>query len=148
MNMRSTHLSRVIPFLISAFFFVGCNETFDRHYESINDATRDGAIQRGWIPAILLPDAKDIRETHDLDSNRGSGSFALNDSLVRRLKSECASSQALPPTTHAAHWWRSPTSNGKQAAGEQTFQCGGSFVAADPSNRIGYFWTNGQSRRP
>jgi hypothetical protein len=66
-----------------------CDETPTSRYPTTEAATKDGAFRRGWLPEILQPDATDIYESHDIDSNRGYGSFALNSQLIQRLKSEC-----------------------------------------------------------
>jgi hypothetical protein len=140
MSMANKRGLTIMHLLLASVFFAGCNEVSTTHYETTDDAVRDRATERGVIPQILQPDVTDIHETHDLDSGRVDGSFALNGSVVFRLKSACSPSQALPPTTAAHHWWQRSSKDGKQAPSGQSFQCGNFFVATDPANRVGYFW--------
>jgi hypothetical protein len=102
MSMANKRGLTIMHLLLASVFFAGCNEVSTTHYETTDDAVRDRATERGVIPQILQPDVTDIHETHDLDSGRVDGSFALNGSVVFRLKSACSPSQALPPTP-AAH---------------------------------------------
>jgi hypothetical protein len=44
-------------------------------YATLEEATKARAIERGWIPADLPPGTTDLREAHDLDSNRQWGLF-------------------------------------------------------------------------
>ena len=44
-------------------------------YASRSDALQSGAIDRGWIPVWMPESAEDIREAHQLDTNRRWGLF-------------------------------------------------------------------------
>ena len=126
--------------LVIALLVVGCGEISTSRYPTIANAERDGAMSRGWLPEVLAPDATDIEETHDLDSNRGYGNFALNDALLKRLKSVCRPSLAVPPPVPKAHWWQDTFGKRQQPIGE-TFECGHFFIATDSDRRLGRFWT-------
>ena len=39
-------------------------------YATLDEAAEAGAVDRGWVPKGLPPGTRDIREGHDLDSNR------------------------------------------------------------------------------
>src|SRR4051794_39592211 len=128
--MGNTRRLTIIHLLLTAVFVAGCDEVSTTHYKSTEDAVRDRALERGVIPQVLQPDVTDIQETHDLDSGRVDGSFALNGSVIFRLNSACIPSQALPPST-AAHWWQDSLNTGRQASSGQSFQCGSFFLATD-----------------
>jgi hypothetical protein len=59
-------------------------------YASLEEAKKAGAIERGWVPDGLPPGTTDLREAHDLDSNRQWGLFmfphAEGDALRRLLR--------------------------------------------------------------
>ena len=46
-------------------------------YATVAEARSAGAIDRGWMPPGLPAGAHDIREAHDLDSNRQWGLFSF-----------------------------------------------------------------------
>jgi hypothetical protein len=50
---------------------VGCvnAEDMETHYQNIAAARRDGAFDRGWLPAFVPPDATNIWELHNVSSN-------------------------------------------------------------------------------
>ncbi len=75
-------------------FLVGCRnvDVVTASYATLDEARREGAIERGWIPEGLPPRTYEIREAHDLDSNRRWGLFSFqleeSDVLRRLLKAE------------------------------------------------------------
>src|ERR1051326_1973240 len=72
-------LAHTLLITLLSLSLASCNrDTKRNHYSTLDGAKVDGAIQRGWIPAILPQSARDIREEHDLDLNVGSGSFEFN----------------------------------------------------------------------
>ena len=78
-------------------------------YATLDEAIADGAIERGWIPRVLPPGARDIREAHDLDSNRRWGLFnftpadaaALRDTIGPEIS--LAGHSCNPP--RRIEWW-------------------------------------------
>ena len=87
----------VIIGVIVSMAISGCigplSEKPERHYASAADARADGALERGWIPAILPSDAHAIREVHDVDTNLTWGCFSTGDveevrALLARLKAQ------------------------------------------------------------
>ena len=44
-------------------------------YATLAEAVAAGAVDRGWVPRGLPPGTRDIRDAHDLDSNRRWGLF-------------------------------------------------------------------------
>jgi hypothetical protein len=54
-----------------------CREDFEAHYPDVAAARRDGALDRGWLPEFLPPDAIDISEEHNIDTNVTWGCFSI-----------------------------------------------------------------------
>jgi hypothetical protein len=54
-------------------------------YETHSGAVHDGAIERGWIPAFMPPTARDLREVHNIDSNRQWIRFTVPASDAREM---------------------------------------------------------------
>lgn len=50
-------------------------EVVTEAYATLEEAKKAGAIERGWVPDGLPPGTTDLREAHDLDSNRQWGLF-------------------------------------------------------------------------
>lgn len=62
-----------------------CSEQVEEIYPTWADAERAGAVERGWIPAWVPSSARDIRESHDLDSNRQTLLFVADPSDVAAM---------------------------------------------------------------
>ena len=97
----------VLPIAIS-----GCigplSEKPERQYASAVEARADGALERGWIPAILPSDAHAIREVHDVATNLTWGCFSTGDveevrALLARLKAQRAQGPIGP---QPREWFR------------------------------------------
>jgi hypothetical protein len=122
----------------------GCKEQVESHYPTVNAAAQAGAFKRGWLPGVLQPDATDIREWHDLDSNEVVGQFVLNDSLLHHLQSDCIESEGKPPNIPGQSWRAHTSVDGATAAGFHVVRCDNFFVSTDRANGVGYFWANGR----
>ncbi len=61
---------------------VGCSEQMDETYSTYADAKRAGAIERGWIPAFVPASARDILDSHNLDTNRQTLQFTIPPSQI------------------------------------------------------------------
>ena len=78
-------------------------------YATLNEAAAAGAVERGWVPRALPSGAYEIREAHDLDSNRRWGLFNFRpedaDALRGSLGSEVslAGQTCTPP--RRIEWW-------------------------------------------
>jgi len=61
-------------------------------YATLDEAKKAGAVERGWVPDGLPPGTTEIRDAHDLDSNRHWGLFLFplseGDALRGLLQSE------------------------------------------------------------
>jgi len=62
-----------------------CSEQVEEAYPTWAEAQRAGAAERGWIPAFVPSSARDIRESHDLDSNRQTLQFTASPSDIPRM---------------------------------------------------------------
>jgi hypothetical protein len=100
--------------------------------------TRVGAqpdIDRGWIPPVLPASATQIRETHDLDTNVGHGTFAFGASDAGQFRAALLPlAPGQPIRTHAV-----PRSEFERRG--YSFYVHGDFdIAVDWSRRVGEFW--------
>lgn len=48
---------------------VACSEQVEASYGTWAEAERAGAVERGWVPAFVPQSARDIRDSHNLDTN-------------------------------------------------------------------------------
>jgi hypothetical protein len=142
--VRDALIRPVLVMIVSVLFVTGCKEQLESHYPTVNTAAQAGAFKRGWLPGVLQPDATDMREWHDLDSNEVLGRFALNDSVLHRLQSDCKASQEEPPNSTDPSWWPYTSVQGETAASFHVVRCDNFFVSTDRANGVGYFWANGR----
>ena len=54
-------------------------ETTNIFYDSYKEMKRNGALQSGWIPVWLPGSAKNIHESHDIDTNESWLTFTFSD---------------------------------------------------------------------
>ncbi len=88
----------------------GCSDEYESRYSNTAEAVRDGAIARGWIPDILPADALDIREMHDIDTNKTWCCFTTPGGVaqVRSRLQEVGAKQELGPWSPKGRtpaWW-------------------------------------------
>ncbi len=96
--------------LLVAALSGGCSDEYESRYASKAEAVRDGAIARGWIPDILPADALDIREVHNIDTNRTWCCFTSPggvEQVRKRLQEVGAKQDAGPrsPEGRSPAWW-------------------------------------------
>ncbi len=48
---------------------LSCQERVESQYATAAAARAAGAVERGWLPSWLPPDAHEIRDVHDVDTN-------------------------------------------------------------------------------
>ncbi|MEO6052609.1 MAG: hypothetical protein ABIP97_01210 [Chthoniobacterales bacterium] len=73
----------------------GCSDQINRSYATLQDAQE--AIKKGWIPGILPPSTHSIRESHNLNVNTGSGSFAFDPKDKDYIFTQGASIEKIHP---------------------------------------------------
>ncbi len=90
-------LMRNMTIAVLLLFMAGCSEQMDETYSTYADAQRAGAVERGWIPAFVPSSARDIADSHDLDTNRQTLQFTISPSevgeMVAALRSVSAKDQ-------------------------------------------------------
>jgi hypothetical protein len=104
--------SVIVVIIVSNILF-GCNERPTAYYPTWQEAMKEGAVTRGWIPSFLPKSSTNISETHDLDTNAGAFCFSAPsadlDLLVSQLKLVPASrfSTIGPWIDGSTTWWPS-----------------------------------------
>ncbi len=53
------------------------SDVLDASYATRAEAAASGAVNRGWIPTWVPPEAVELQEVHDLDTNESALSFDL-----------------------------------------------------------------------
>jgi hypothetical protein len=110
---------------------------------------RDGAITRGWIPEWIPASATNVREVHDLDTNRSQLAFAYTEFDTATLEPGCrfeAQGQITFARTALRSWWPPElTAASVETKRFSLFACAKdrephAFLAIDPANRTAYFW--------
>lgn len=76
--MRNRRHAALLALLLGA----GCGsiEVVQTEYATAEAAKAEGAIPRGWLPAWLPEDAKNIIEIHDVGTNESTFSFSTGQS--------------------------------------------------------------------
>jgi hypothetical protein len=62
-----------------------CSEQVEETFPTWAEAQRAGAVDRGWLPAFVPSSARQIEDTHDLDSNRQTLQFTAPPSDVSAI---------------------------------------------------------------
>jgi hypothetical protein len=76
---------RTLALVLAVGSQIAC-ETLESTYPTRADAERDGAFARGWLPDLLPRGSRNIREIHDLDTNRVWCSFDFQPEDARALR--------------------------------------------------------------
>lgn len=63
-----------------------CSDVHVGVYANVDEARREGAIAKGWVPEGLPPGTTDIREAHDLDTNERWATFVFPPSEAAALR--------------------------------------------------------------
>jgi hypothetical protein len=103
---------------------------------SSSHATRAEAVDtigRGWIPAVLPMSAIDIRESHNLDTNVGHGSFSFGSADLQSFK---AALTPIPP----GHSAKSRSRKDLEASGFVFYSYEDFDIAVNWSEHKGQFW--------
>ena len=117
---KAKSVSGTIALIVITVSTWGCvgpfSEDLESHYANVAAARDDGAFLRGWLPEIVPDEATDIREVHNIDSNRTWACFGIPQGAATvRARLEKATAQRVarplgtrppgllgPPT-----WWPS-----------------------------------------
>lgn len=60
---------RSLATALLAFSLFGCSEQVHETYATYAEAERAGTIDRGWIPSVVPSSARDIEDSHDIDTS-------------------------------------------------------------------------------
>ena len=90
-------------------------------------------INRGWIPAVLPESATDIRESHNLDTNVGHGTFAFG-------AVDAASFKARLVPAHAGHPVRAKSRAALEKSGYVFYRHEDFDIAVNWRDGKGQFW--------
>jgi len=97
--------------IVVASMLAACSDrdVVTESYATLAEAVAAGAVERGWVPRGLPPSAHELREAHDIDSNRRWGlfNFAPDDERhLRRLLAETGQPSELTCNIPARiEWW-------------------------------------------
>lgn len=145
------------PVLLAAVLSPACRnaDVVTGTYATVAEAREAGAIDRGWIPALVPAGAHDLREAHDLDTNRRWGLFNFTDAdegaLRAALKPEPISLEGHTcDVARRIEWW--PVMLRGRLQDEQIRATGlSTYFAREPQDlvvainwkqRRAYYWTN------
>jgi hypothetical protein len=142
-----------IALMIAVAAGCGDTEVVTASYTTMAEARQAGAVDRGWLPSGLPPGAHDIREAHDLDSNRRWGLFNFMETDSDALRALLEPSEAslagvrcdVPPRIE---WWpvilRGSIDHGQvQAAGLKAYRtrAAGLMFVVNWNQRRAYYWS-------
>lgn len=105
-----TGFAVIVLLVVGGMFLLLYTEDVVSTYATYEEAERDGAHRRGWMPAYVPRSAQEIREVHNIDSNRQWLRFRLPEAdaraMVRKMQplsyAEARTSARKPPR------WRGP----------------------------------------
>jgi hypothetical protein len=127
----------------------------DAAYPTGARAAEDGAVQRGAVPGLIPPDARDVRVRHDPRSGRrfirfdydSAGAAELTAGLRRVAEEEKA--RVPVPAAGWASWFpiTERTLSGRQGGYLEVYEVTSGpdrgWLALDPRTRHAYYWSEG-----
>ena len=124
---------------------VGCWERPEIAYPDLQAAKDAGAIERGWIPVWIPPTSYDLRETHDLDSNRSMLAFKYSPRDAPRPLDVCAEVHAgqLQDVPFRVSWWPADVPPTSVVASQFAFyscEDGRALLAVSALEGEAYYW--------
>ena len=96
--------------VVACLLTTGCFlETADASYSTAKDVIDSGYLEKGWIPRWLPPDATNLQETHNIDSNASELSFSIpsRDSLALPESCTPIEFKDTVPAYIKRRWWPS-----------------------------------------
>ena len=133
---------------------LGCadSDVVTHSYDTHAEAVRAGAVEGGWIPDGLPEGIFEIREAHDLDSNRRWGLFSFRTEDVAALSQLLGAEVSVtgetcdPPAR--IEWWprllRGPLTDARiTATGLKVYSPAGAGLtfAVNWNQRRAYYWS-------
>ena len=88
-------ISRWVTLVALAALVCSCaNDVLDATYATRSVAAAAGAIERGWIPSWIPPEAFALHEAHNVDTNESVLAFRLPAKLAWRPPGSCIAADA------------------------------------------------------
>lgn len=124
---------------------IACTEQQEASYADLATAERAGAVRRGWIPDWVPKSAHDLREVHNLDTNRSMLAFRYDPSDRPAVPNTCSQVRAseVPPVPFAASWWPRDVPPTKFVTHRHAFfscEIGRAFLAVSADEGEVYYW--------
>lgn len=103
----------IIKILISAGMLIAitaCSETKEVYFETLNDAKKQGAIERGWLPEVLPRSSHEIFGRHDTGANATWLRFKFSKNDIYNMAAQAEEMKpddikALYFPSISAAWW-------------------------------------------
>ena len=78
-----------LTFIVTAIAVAGCtSDIVTSRYATLAEARADHLFERGWLPDVLPPSARNIRTTNNVDLNTSVGEFEVSTSDLPLLESK------------------------------------------------------------
>lgn len=119
-------------------------ETPESYYPTLEDAKKNGAVKRGWIPPVLPLSAREIHEKHDLDTNRTWIKFNAAPLDLKNLSEQLRiltpqEIENLFPFEHPKNWWE-PTNKNRHHFSIAAYDYQFKWADGRIDNKTGYFF--------
>lgn len=110
--------------IIAALLTTACVETLDNRYASYAEAVADEAVPHGWVPAWLPLSSRNIRETHNIDTNHFMVKFEFPEAESGFIPAGCVEARpaSLPRAPFSRSWWPADIP-GPATAPHKYFRC-------------------------
>jgi hypothetical protein len=143
-----TIFGMVAAFVISNLW-LDSQENQKAYYATSADAERDriasaDVFDRGWLPVVLKSGASEIREEHNVSTNRGRATFRYTLLFVDEVERSCSPLTEGAPVISPFPRWPAFLRNGDTAEklhsrGIKILKCG-DFTVAINDEQSGFFW--------
>ncbi|MBB6174371.1 hypothetical protein HNR23_004431 [Nocardiopsis mwathae] len=129
---REAALGVVAPLAAMALLASCAAEVRESHYDDLEHAREEGAVDQGWVPEWVPEEARDIRAKRDLDTNAQLLTFTVES---RSLPDACEDMEVDPEGPRlTADWFPKRPASLTQRCGD---------FNAVLSDGLIYAWTNG-----
>lgn len=134
--------------LLAGIALSGCSEVQEAAYTNLQAAKAAGAIERGWIPEWMPQSSTNLREAHNLDTNRSSLSLRFSADERWSPPANCQSIGPLdaPVPRIRLRWWPSDVPPSSTMVQRHTyFSCSdkNEFVAVSSADGELLYWRAG-----